>query len=122
MQELLRELLETFAERPRIKTASLKWSRMAEIMAKKSLKQGLPESVLEGEKAARVYVQSSLSSMNEDAAFDYIEFFYRYSPYIFDLNEDTFASEMGWFASSLNELFVENDFPYRFIGGGILPV
>jgi hypothetical protein len=122
LQELLRELLETFAERPHIKTALVKWTRMAEIIAKKSLKQGLPESVLEGKKAARDYVQSSLLAMNEDATLDYVEFFYRYSPYIFDLDEDSFSIEMGWFAGALNRLFIENDFPYRFIAGEILPV
>ncbi len=83
---------------------------------------GITESVLESEEAARDYAQSTVFTMNEDAALDYIEFFYRYSPYIFGLDEDSFTGEMGWFASSLNELFVENDFPYRFIGGGVLPV
>lgn len=95
---------------------------MAEILAKKSLKRKLPEGIAGDEEPARDYVRDNLLAMGEDPALDYIEFLYRYSPYIFDLDEDSFSIEMGWFATSLNRRFMENDLPYRFIGGEILPV
>ncbi len=122
MQELLWGLLATFVDRPRIETSPAKWTRMAEILTKKSLKRELPGNIVGNEEAARDFVRDTLLAMGEDAALDYIEYIYRYSPYIFDLDEDSFGVEMGRFAASLNELFIENDLPYRFIGGEILPV